>query len=342
MRYQESMERSAELVRLALPLMAKQPTPLHPISFAVWYEYVAGTNKPLKASIDEVLSQGGVLDETTTASLHRRFIAEIDDETAQRVATGFQRVLGDISQSAASAGQQADAFGASLQHLGKDLSSEVSPEGIAAAVGKALDETRQMQLSVSMLRARLDDSRREIESLRTEVTRARQEALADSLTGLANRRRFDSALTAMLAETSHDAAGPSLLIADIDRFKAVNDTYGHLFGDKVICMVAEVLKRNVKGKDVAARFGGEEFVVLLPETPVEGARALAETIRTAVAGCRIRRLDNDETIGNITVSLGVTGYRRGEPVQEFLARADNALYASKSQGRNRVSVAGGT
>jgi diguanylate cyclase len=339
MRYRETIEKSAELVRQALPLMARQPTALHPISFAVWYEYVAGTNAPLKASIDAALQEGGQFDEAATAALYRRFIAEIDEATAQRVASGFQRVLGDISQSATTAGQQADAFGASLRHLGEGLSAEASAQDLAAVVSKTLDDTRQMQQSVSTLKARLDASRREIEDLRAEVCRARQEALADGLTGLANRRRFDAALAELMAEDCADSNGLSLVIADIDRFKTINDTYGHLFGDRVICMVAEVLKRNVKGKDVAARFGGEEFVVLLPDTPVEGARVLAETIRTGVANCRIRRVDNDETIGNITISLGVTGYRPGEAVQAFLCRADEALYIAKNQGRNRVSVA---
>jgi diguanylate cyclase len=128
-------------------------------------------------------------------------------------------------------------------------------------------------------------------------------------------------------------------MTDIDFFKKVNDTYGHVFGDKVIRVVAQTLKDNVKGKDLAARYGGEEFVILLQDTPANGARILAERIRTAVENGRIRRAGNDESIAKITISLGVASYRAGESASDFIERADKALYESKIQGRNRVTVA---
>ena len=194
--------------------------------------------------------------------------------------------------------------------------------------------------SMTSLRGRLDDSRREIEQLRQEVDKAREDALADGLTGLSNRKGFDKALAACLSAAEPEDEGPSLLITDIDFFKRVNDTYGHLFGDKVIRAVAQILKDNVKGKDTAARYGGEEFVILLPDTPVEGARHLAEKVRATVERCRIKRTDNNQAVANITVSLGVASYREGESANEFMARAESALYDSKNQGRNRVTVAG--
>ena len=128
-------------------------------------------------------------------------------------------------------------------------------------------------------------------------------------------------------------------MADIDHFKQVNDTYGHVFGDKVIQAVATILKHNVKGKDTAARYGGEEFVVLLPDTPIEGAHQLAENIRSLVASARVRKSMEDWAPAGFSVSLGVANYRVGESVADFIARADAALYASKSAGRNRVTVA---
>ncbi len=133
--------------------------------------------------------------------------------------------------------------------------------------------------------------------------------------------------------------GPCLLIADIDNFKMVNDAYGHLFGDKVLCSVAKILKANIKGRDMAARYGGEEFVVLLPETTLDGARLLAEKIRATIGRSRIRRAENRQETAQITVSFGVASYCSGETAREFIDRADSALYASKKQGRNRVTVA---
>ena len=204
-----------------------------------------------------------------------------------------------------------------------------SQPGAEGGVDVLLQHTRTMQGSISSLKGRLDESRREIEQLRQEVSKAREDALADGLTGLTNRKGFDMALTACLSASQAEEQGPSLLITDIDFFKRVNDTYGHLFGDKVIRAVAQIFKDNVKGKDTAARYGGEEFVILLPDTPLEGARHLAEKIRATVEKCRIKRAGSNEIVANITVSLGVASFRDGESASEFVARADSALYASK-------------
>lgn len=340
MRYQESIEESVAFVRQVMPLMAKHSAPMNPISFAVWYEYVSGVNPRLKEAVDTAIKDKMVLDAEATELLYRRFVADLDEDSANRLALDFQRVMTDAAQSAASTGVQADSYGSSLQQFSKELSAEIEVPATLDAIERVLTETLHMQTSLVTLGKRLEDSQKEIENLRAEVVRARQDAMVDGLTGLANRRSFDLDLAKWLGNFVQGVPGPSVLIIDIDHFKKINDTYGHLFGDKVIRTVAEVLKRNVKGQDIAARYGGEEFAILLPKTPLEGARALAESIRISVAGCRIRRHDSEELVGHITISLGVASYLKGESAQNFIARADKALYASKTQGRNRVTAHG--
>jgi diguanylate cyclase len=340
MKYSQSIEQSAEYLRLALAQMSRQKAALNPLSYAIWYEYVAGINAALQARIDELIQNGHVLDDELTAELHRRYVADIDHETAKRVGHDLQKVMFDVSRSAAQAGSKAGEFGSALEILTSELQGTNDPSTIAAThLTALLDHTRGMQESVATLKTRLDDSQREIEELREEVDRAREAALADGLTGLANRRGFDIALSSCLAGLGPDQAGPSLLIADIDHFKHVNDHYGHLFGDKVIRAVAQILKESVKGRDTAARYGGEEFIVLLPNTPIEGAEALAEQIRRTVEGCRIKRLDNQQSVETITISLGVARHMPGETADQLLTRADRALYASKDAGRNKTTVA---
>ena len=336
MKYSDNVEKSAEYLRLALPLMTKQAAALHPVSYAVWYEYVSGTNPALKASIDAHLKSGALLDEKTTLDIFNKHVAAMDHEIAQRVTDGFQKVMADVSESALLAGAQANQLGDALEQWSEGMAE--LPAG-AGNVEDILQHTRSMQGSILSLRGRLDESRSEIEQLRQEVIKAREEALADGLTGLVNRRGFDMALAECIAASEPEEAGPSLLIVDIDHFKRVNDNYGHLFGDKVIRAVAQILKDNVKGKDTAARYGGEEFVILLPDTPVTGARFVADKIRATVEKCRIKRMDNNEVVANITISAGVAAYVRGESGSDFVARADSALYMSKNSGRNRVTIA---
>lgn len=339
MKYDDSVERSAEYLRLALPLMSRQKAALTPISYSIWYEYVAGMNQALRARIDELTRDGRLLDDSTTLDLYRRYVAEVDHETAERVSNELQKVMFDVSQSAAETGHTAGEFGDALEAWSAGVSEAPDPSTTATShLESLLAHTQDMQNSVSVLKTRLEDSQKEIEVLRREVNRAREAALADGLTGLANRRGFDIALASCLAGLGADERGPSLLIADIDHFKHVNDRYGHLFGDKVIRAVAQILMDNVKGRDTAARYGGEEFIILLPNTPLDGAQALAEQIRSTIESCRIRRLDNQEYIESITLSLGVARHLPGETADDLLARADSALYRSKMEGRNRVTV----
>lgn len=340
MRYNDDIEQSAEYLRLALPLMSRQAAALTPIAYAIWYEYVAGINPALQSRIDELTRDGHVLDDNLTNDLFRRYVADIDHETAQRVGHDLKKVMFDVSRSAAQTGEKAGQFSDALQDFSAGVAN--APDASVTAttrITSLLQHTLDMQSSVSTLKTRLDDSQREIEELRQEVDRAREEALADGLTGLANRRGFDIALTSCLAALTPDAQAPSLLIADIDHFKHVNDQYGHMLGDKVIRAVAQILKESVKGRDTAARYGGEEFTVLLPNTPIEGARALAEQIRALTENCRIRRLDSHESIESITLSFGVASLHAGETADELLTRADRALYQSKQNGRNCVTVA---
>ncbi|ABI56718.1 diguanylate cyclase with PAS/PAC sensor [Alkalilimnicola ehrlichii MLHE-1] len=154
----------------------------------------------------------------------------------------------------------------------------------------------------------------------------------DPLTGLVNRYHFEELLAREIERGQRYGGGFALIMLDIDHFKAVNDTYGHLEGDKVLRRFAEELTGKIRAADTLARWGGEEFMLLLPGTDIAGARALAEAIRVAVNGCRM------PVPGQVTVSLGVTGYRNGESVWGLLKRVDEALYAAKLAGRDQVVV----
>jgi diguanylate cyclase len=337
--YHDSIEKSAEYLRLALQMMTKQAAGLHPVSYAVWYEYVASINPGLRKRVDELTQNNQVLDEQTVHQLYRDHVAEIDEAVAQRVSQGFEKVMVDISSSTAQAANEAGHFGKLLKNWSDDLATGKNITTLSHGIADLLHYSRNMQQTVQTLNARLDESHREVEALRQEVNRAREEASIDGLTGLANRRSFDRALASHLARSGAESHGPSLLIADIDHFKRINDSYGHVFGDKVIRSIATILRDNVKGKDLAARYGGEEFVVVLPDTPIEGARSLAEKIRKIVEGSRIKRVGNNEIVANVTISLGVACRHPGETDQELVSRADAALYQSKQQGRNRVTLA---
>ena len=337
MRYEDTIERSAEFLRQALPYMSKQAAALTPVSYAVWYEYVSGRNEALRKQLDKILASGTQLDDLSTRTLFTQYIADVDPGTAQRVTDGLQRALSGMVETAEAAGSQTERFGSSLSRLSDQFSEAEDQEAQAAAIGSVLESTREMQSAVSGLQDRLKESQNQIQALKQEVARARTDALVDGLTGLANRRAFDQCLDACLLDEASQTNGLCLVMLDIDHFKRVNDTHGHVFGDQVIKAVAQVIKASVKGQDTSARIGGEEFAIVLPSTPLNGAFVVAEKIRTAIGSSRIRR-GQQELAERVTVSLGVACLRPGESATQFVERADAALYASKKGGRDRVTL----
>ncbi|MFN3810343.1 MAG: diguanylate cyclase [Roseateles asaccharophilus] len=345
MRYPDSMARSAEYLRLALPLMTRQRTALHPISYAVWYEFVSGRNPGLMQAVRERTRDGGVLEEDDTAALYREHLAEplLDPEDARRVSEGLSRVLDNMASTAAEAGDRTARFDQSLLEWSRQLLDESTLNARAREQLQSLmDETRQMRQAMSTLQQRLDASHGEIAALREEVSQARSEALVDALTGLANRRAFERRLASCLradeAPASPQEPSLCLVLGDIDFFKRVNDSYGHSFGDQVLRAVAQSMQRMISEPGLAARVGGEEFALLLPDTPLLQARQLAEQLRTAIASSSIRRANGEKAAERVTLSLGVTQLAPGESANDFFERADRALYASKRSGRNCVTV----
>jgi diguanylate cyclase (GGDEF)-like protein len=171
-----------------------------------------------------------------------------------------------------------------------------------------------------------------LERQRMESALLRNDADTDVLTGLANRRAFDGALASLLHGQRERDTVFSLLMLDLDRFKAYNDDYGHLAGDQVLRITGHLLRAALRPSDRAARYGGEEFVLLLPEADAAGAREAAERILHAFR-------DFAWPQRAVTVSIGVTQATCGDTAADLVQRADTALYAAKNAGRNQVVVA---
>ena len=172
-----------------------------------------------------------------------------------------------------------------------------------------------------------------LESVRLHHAVQRQ-ALTDELTDLANRRRFREALRAEVARSQRHGAPLSLLLADLDGFKRVNDEHGHQVGDEVLYAVARLIEDRVRATDIAARLGGDEFAVLLPDTPLTGATAIAEKLRAA--------LHDEQTqlqLRHVTASFGAAELQAGADGDALLRDADAALYSAKGSGRDRVVIA---
>ncbi|MQA57866.1 GGDEF domain-containing protein [Pseudomonas piscis] len=197
------------------------------------------------------------------------------------------------------------------------------------------EREKDMATRLQSLAARVSSMEQEAQGYREHLEEQRQKALVDPLTGLPNRAAWSERLEHEVSQWQRH--GNSLLLAmlDLDHFKRINDSYGHLAGDKVLKIIANVLRKRLRGTDFIARFGGEEFVLLMPDTPWAAGTRLVETLRAAIEACPFHFKGEPVTV---TVSIGLSAFKAGDRSDLVIKRADQALYRAKDAGRNRVEA----
>ena len=340
MKYEQDRDSSGEILRLLIQKMASHPAAFTPLNYSVWYEFSTGINPALSEAMTILLDRGDKLDDEAIERLYLKYVSECNIDVQKVLREDIQKLLVKLAGSAEETNKQAHQFGDSLQNYGNTLKNSLNESTLGSLINNMVGDTEKMRGSMQNLQAELEASKQQVEKLHQELQSARGEALTDPLTGILNRRGFELGTKQIFAYEKVGDKCLSLLMIDIDHFKKINDTYGHLFGDKVIRAIATTLKSKVRGQDLVARMGGEEFAILLEETDISGARTVAEHIRQSIEKGKIRRLDTQEQIGGITISIGITTYNSGASIVELLDQADKALYVSKSTGRNKTSVFG--
>ena len=225
------------------------------------------------------------------------------------------------------------------QHLGRGLQSierTQSHQALKPVVEVLVIATREMESKTRALELKLEESRVKTIDLQKDLELLRLENLTDPLTLIGNRQYFDESLAKMTAVANERGLPLSLLFADIDHFKKFNDSFGHQVGDQVLRLVASTIKEALRDGDVAARYGGEEFAVLLPNAQLDVGKLVAQRICLAIMRRDIKLRSSQQSLGRITISIGVAQFRQAEAAVEFVGRADTCLYAAKRWGRNRV------
>lgn len=332
--YPESVEESTSILRLALKNISKYNLPYSPITYLIWYEYAAGRNEALIQDIERILETKKPITAKVIDRLFKDHLADQKILLAEEKAKNFQNILVEMTKHLSQSGKEIDAQGNVLEACAADLSQASSMDTITGITERIIAETKAMVESSKTLKHQLDLTVSQIGTLSEELEEIKQAAKTDMLTRLLNRRGFEEVMVKILED--QNAFPLSLVMLDIDHFKRVNDTYGHLIGDNVLKVLGKLLKDSIKGKDIAARFGGEEFVLMLPQTPIEGAYSLAEQIRISLEQMKWKIKDSGTSLGKISISLGLALYREGEPMDKAIKRADDALYHAKNTGRNRT------
>jgi diguanylate cyclase len=336
MNYSEDKDKAGEYLRLALGYLVKYNQPASPVNYTVWYEYVSGKNPKLKKTIDSAIESATPLTCNNMEILYQKFVADGDRIVISKLLTKVNLMLREITSHVLETEGDLSGHGTTLRGLSEEILEVQDFEGAKRIVDQMVLETKALIKSGFNLQSRMKISSAELQQLHRELEKSQQEAHTDSLTGLINRRGLEKRFELERIRAKQNNIPFSIIMLDIDHFKKVNDTYGHLVGDSLLRGISNILKKQLRRNDIAARYGGEEFLILLPESDLAGAGAVAGKIQKGLSTKEWKLKGSGESMGSITVSMGISIYAMNESGDAMIKRADDALYVAKTSGRNQI------
>lgn len=311
------------------------PTPLN---FELWLHFLGDPDGALGREMVRLISDGDIFTEGTSEMLAAEYLprGRLSEEIRDAGAV-LNRELSTVSDAIAKAQKSQAAYGQTLAGASAHLEGGTEPANLLGVVAELTQATSSVQKENATLERRLERSTREVARLRDHLEQVRRDAMTDALTNLANRKAFDEELLRACDDAEKKRQPMTLAVLDIDHFKRFNDTWGHQTGDQVLRYVASVIGRVSKAPRIAARYGGEEFAVIFPGESATLVEAALNSIREEVGTRALRRRSTNDELGAVTISAGLAQRRPGESGSALLDRADEALYASKRNGRNMVT-----
>ena len=342
LRYLESKPASAEIFSMVIQKMAEWGCAFTPVHYTVVYEYVSGINPPLIEAVNGLLKKSSSL---VGEDLEKVFVKYVVpdyvlplNEYRGSLSRQLQSILQNISSSTTLTAQEAERVKNGMESYSHSLQEEsLDEKTFRTLVDAVLKDTLSIRESSSSLNAELVKNQKKIDHLQDELRVAREEAMIDPLTGILNRRGLSAKINDLLREGKFFGTSCALLMVDIDHFKKINDSYGHIIGDKAIVAVSKVLRGSVGENVAVGRVGGEEFAVFSPKTSPEEGVALGERLRQNIMKIEITNPSTRQKISTMTVSIGIDSAPFSGEWEGMFERADKALYASKYSGRNKVT-----
>ncbi|UQZ88620.1 hypothetical protein C4J81_05125 [Deltaproteobacteria bacterium Smac51] len=336
----EEFTQSYAVVKRLLPFLAKRGIPASPKNYRIFYDYLLYTNPSLNKTINELLDNNAKFYSQLSSSLYDHFYSnEALDQQAKAInkaAMDFMAISSSMEQSLESAISQTSRYKKVLNDTSKQMAQITSADQLQPFLEELMTETEQALTQNDSFSSRINEANQIIATLKEELKNQTALAKVDELTKLYNRRHLNIEAPRMISHSLETGLPLSAILFDLDHFKRINDTWGHNYGDKVLIICADTIKKSARGSDLPVRFGGEEFLLLCSGLDLLAAARVAERIRLVISNTDITIRGNSLPV---TISSGVAQYIPGEEINDLIERADKALYRAKGEGRNRVRLA---
>ena len=340
MHYSHDKEQATEYAQTALARMREGGIAPTPDNFELWYVYFSGQSPEVTRAINILVANKQAITDERCKELYQRFLSQgRDEETIRRAGSQVSATIKNVSGVVRDVKSATSVYNDKLGVVNNKMNDIKDPGELKKILGDVMADTQSMLSQNQKLETELSKSSHVMEQMQRDLETIRREALTDGLTNLANRKAFDAEMKRVMDEANTNNSPFTLLMLDIDYFKTFNDNYGHQVGDQVLRLVAKTLTDGVKGRDIACRYGGEEFAIILPDTGLQAGIVVGNSLRKSVATKDVINRASGERLARITISAGVAEYSPGEKITDLIERADSALYTAKHNGRNQVAAA---
>jgi len=332
----ESIAKATETSDKAQSFLSEHSIPPTPKYYAVAYNYITGEIPKLNQAIEQVLSNKGAIDAVAFDSLHSEYISQ-SDQFNKSVVTPFELTIKGTLKKLDSHVEHENETLINFDKIDGALSQISATGPLNKFVNYIINSISNSQEKRKSLSEELNKASKEVAELKKQLEASKKEAHYDALTGLLNRRGCDEKLKELDIQKAHSA-----FVVDIDHFKNINDSFGHLTGDRVIQHIAKIIKSSIDVDDLAVRFGGEEFLVVVVNKTASQSRLIAEEIRKKVINLKLIQRQSNLQLPRLTVSVGIAETYEDANWISLFNKADNALYEAKNTGRNKSVIATST
>jgi diguanylate cyclase len=329
------------LAGAAFDLIEQHGTPPAPRTYSIWYAYAAQDPKAVVTEVDELLAEKGEINGDQIEEIYKAHLSRSSvHENNERVSQAIEASLNEVSEMISKTNKETDAVREKLNGVGVQIGARPKRRDVELIFEQLMETNSQMSSLTEGLAAELAKSQEQVRQINEEFQVIKKQSRTDALTEVANRRAFNERLSHVHARAVETGEPYALALIDLDKFKQINDNFGHPIGDEVLAHLARLMVKNIEESDFAARIGGDEFAIIFPGQPAHYAYHSLVAIKLQLENLHFSEELNRDSRHKVTFSCGVSEYKNARSTDDIIEAADKQLLKAKGISRNHISVEG--
>ncbi|MEM9571784.1 MAG: GGDEF domain-containing protein [Pseudomonadota bacterium] len=329
------------LAGTAFDLIEQHGTPPAPMTYTMWYAYAANNPEAVSREVNDILDSCGEISKEQIEDIFEAHLSSsYFQESSERVSQAIESSLSDVTDLISKTCSENEAMRGQLEAVGSNIPKRPNRRDMVAIFEQLMSTNSQMSTMTETLAADLAKSREQVRQLNEEFQVIKKQSRTDALTDVANRRAFNERLSFVHSNAEKTGETFALALLDLDKFKLINDTFGHPMGDEVLAHLARLIVEHTEQFDFAARIGGDEFAIIFPNQNSEQAYHSLVGVKRQLERASIHPELSRDSRHQVTFSCGITQHGKGQSIDDMIAAADHELMRAKRKSRNCIAVQG--